>query len=38
MIGEPEIDLSDLEIILPKRITPDRIIKVIKDRERKLRD
>lgn len=35
MIGEQEIDLSDLEIILPKRITPDRIIKVIKDREKK---
>jgi hypothetical protein len=35
MIDEQEIDLSDLEIILPKRITQDRIIKVIKDREKK---
>ncbi len=35
MIDEQEIDLSELEIILPHRITPDRIIKVIKDREKK---
>jgi hypothetical protein len=33
-----EIDVSDFEIILPKRVTPDRIIKIIKDRcQRKTR-
>ena len=27
-----EFDISDFEIILPKRVTPNRIVKIIKDR------
>ena len=34
-LSEPWLDLEDFEIIIPNRIESNRIIKVIKDREKK---